>query len=76
MLCGAHLRVWILHRVFVAVNVIYTMLPGIARHILPLITYTVFFVPFAFKLVPVAHHFFLKVYTTHELSHSVWQPPT
>lgn len=65
-----------LRRAFVAVDVVYAMLPGIVRHILHLITYTVFFIPFSFKLAPVAYRFFLKAYTTHELSYSVWQPPT
>lgn len=65
-----------LRKSFVAVDVVYALLPGIARHILHVATYLVFFVPFAFKLTPVAYRFFLKAYTNHELGYSVWQPVT
>ncbi len=65
-----------LRKSFVAVDVLYALLPGIVRHILHIVTYCIFFVPFAFKLTPVAYRFFLKAYTTNELSYSVWQPPT
>lgn len=63
-----------LRKSFVCVDVVYNMLPPIGRHIMHTITYLVFFVPFAFKLTPVAWTFFLKSYRTHELGYSVWQP--
>lgn len=65
-----------LRKSFVAVDVVCAQLPGIARHILHIITYLIFFVPFTFMLVPESFNFFLKAYTTHELGYSVWQPVT
>ena len=59
-----------------SVDVIYAMLPGIVRHIMHIVTYLIFFVPFSFELVPVTYRFFLRAYTTHELGYSVWQPVT
>ena len=63
-----------LRKAYVSVDVVYAMLPGIVRHILHIITYLIFFVPFSFELVPVTYRFFLRAYTTHELGYSVWQP--
>lgn len=65
-----------LRKSFVAVDVVYAMLPGIIRHIMHIITYLIFFVPFAFELIPVSYNFFIRAYTTHELGYSVWQPVT
>ena len=65
-----------LRKAYVSVDVVYAMLPGIVRHILHIITYLIFFVPFSFELVPVTYRFFLRAYTTHELGYSVWQPVT
>lgn len=65
-----------LRKSFVAVDVVYGALPALARHILHIVTYLIFFVPFTFELVPVAYSFFIRAYTTHELGYSVWQPVT
>ena len=65
-----------LRKAYVSVDVIYAMLPGIVRHIMHIVTYLIFFVPFSFELVPVTYRFFLRAYTTHELGYSVWQPVT
>ncbi len=61
-------------KAFVCVDVVYAMLPKIAQHVMHVITYVIFFVPFAFKLTPVAWRFFLKSYQQQELGYSVWQP--
>lgn len=63
-----------LRKAYVCVDVVYMMLPPVVRHVLHVITYFIFFVPFAFKLTPVAYKFFIKSFTTHELGYSVWQP--
>lgn len=65
-----------LKKSFVCVDVIYALIPGLARHILHIVTYLIFLVPFAFELIPVTYSFFLRAYTTHELGYSVWQPVT
>lgn len=65
-----------LRKSFVAVDVIYGALRPIAQHILHIITYLIFFIPFSFKLIPVTYNFFIRAYTTHELGYSVWQPVT
>ena len=65
-----------LRKAYVSVDVIYAMLPGIVRHIMHIVTYLIFFVPFSFELVPVTYRFFLRAYTTHELGYSVWEPVT
>ena len=61
---------------FVAVDVLYERWSKMTQHIMSIITYTIFFVPFVGKLVPAAYKFFIKAYTTGELGYSVWQPPT
>ena len=65
-----------LRKSFVAVDVVYAILPAIAQHILHIITYLLFFVPFSFELIPVTYNFFIRAYTTHELGYSVWAPVT
>ena len=63
-----------MRKAYVCVDVIYGMLPKVAQHILHVITYLIFFVPFSFKLTPVAWTFFQKSYAQQELGYSVWQP--
>lgn len=63
-------------KAFVAVDVLYAWLRPLAQNILHIITYIVFMVPFVFVLVPESFRFFLRAYTTGELSYSVWAPPT
>ena len=65
-----------LRKSFVAVDVVYAMLPALARHILHIVTYLLFFVPFSVELIPVTYSFFIRAYTTHELGYSVWSPVT
>lgn len=47
-----------LKKSFVCVDVIYALIPGLARHILHIVTYLIFLVPFAFELIPVTYSFF------------------
>lgn len=63
-----------LRRAYVCVDVVYAMLPKIAQHVMRVITYLIFFVPFSFKLTPVAWAFFQRSYAQQELGYSVWQP--
>lgn len=65
-----------LKKSFVCVDVFFAMLPKVGQHILHIVTYFIFFVPFVFKLLPTSWNFWMKAYTIHELSYSVWQPPT
>lgn len=64
------------HKVFVAVDVLFAMLPKLTQYILHLITYVIFLFPFVGGLLPVSWNFFLKAYTTHEQTYSVWAAPT
>ena len=63
-------------KAFVAVDVVFVMLPKVAQYILHIITYFCFLVPFVFWIVPKSYNFFLKAYTTHEQTYSVWAAPT
>lgn len=63
-------------KAFVAVDVIYATFPKLAQHIVHIVTYLCFLVPFVFWIVPKAWKFFLKAYTTHEQTYSVWAAPT
>ena len=63
-------------KAFVAVDVIFAMLPQMAQHILHIITYLIFLVPFVVSLLPSGWSFFLRAYTTHEQTYSVWAAPT
>ena len=46
------------------------------RHILHIVTYAIFLVPFLMGLVPASWTFFLNAYTTGEQTYSVWAAPT
>ena len=63
-------------KAFVAVDVIFAMLPQMAQHILHIITYLIFLVPFVVSMLPTSWRFFLRAYTTHERTYSVWAAPT
>ena len=63
-------------KAFVAVDVVFAMLPQMAQHILHIITYLIFLVPFVVSLLPSGWSFFLRAYTTHEKTYSVWAAPT
>lgn len=63
-------------KAFVAVDVVFAMLPQLAQHILHIITYLCFLVPFVFWIVPKSWNFFLRAYTSHEQTYSVWAAPT
>lgn len=63
-------------KAFVAVDVVYAMFPKLVQHILHIITYVIFLVPFVGALLPESWSFFLKAYTTHEQTYSVWAAPT
>ena len=56
-------------KAFVAVDVVFAMLPQMAQHVLHIITYLIF-------LLPSGWNFFLRAYTTHEQTYSVWAAPT
>ena len=59
-----------------AVDVVFAMLPQMVQHILHIITYLIFLVPFVVSLLPSGWSFFLRAYTTHEQTYSVWAAPT
>ena len=63
-------------KAFVAVDVVFAMLPQMAQHILHIITYLIFLVPFVVSLLPSGWSFFQRAYTTHEQTYSVWAAPT
>ena len=63
-------------KAFVAVDVIFAMLPQMAQHILHIITYLIFLVPFVVSMLPTSWRFFLRAYPTHEQTYSVWAAPT
>lgn len=63
-------------KAFVAVDVIFAMLPQMAQHILHIITYLIFLVPFVVSMLPSGWSFFLRAYTTNEKTYSVWAAPT
>ena len=63
-------------KAFVAVDVVFAMFPKLVQHILHVVTYFCFLVPFVFWITPKTWNFFLKAYTTHEQTYSVWAAPT
>ena len=63
-------------KAFVAVDVVFAMFPQIAQHILHIITYLIFLVPFVVSLLPSGWSFFLRAYTAHERTYSVWAAAT
>lgn len=63
-------------KAFVAVDVVFVMLPKAAQYILHIITYLCFLCPFVFWIVPKSFNFFMRAYTGHELAYSVWVAPT
>lgn len=63
-------------KVFVAVDVVFAMFPKMVQYILHLVTYLLFLVPFVGGMLPVSWAFFMKAYTTHEQTYSVWAAPT
>ena len=62
-------------KAFVAVDVVYAMFPVRVQHILHIVTYAIFLVPFLMGLVPASWTFFLNAYTTGEQPYSVWAAP-
>ncbi len=63
-------------KAFVAVDVLFAMLPKMGQYIMHLVTYLLFLVPFVGGMLPVSWNFFMRAYTTHELIYSVWEAPT
>lgn len=63
-------------KAFVAVDVVFVMLPKAAQYVLHIITYLCFLCPFVFWIVPKAFNFFLRAYTSNEQTYSVWAAPT
>lgn len=63
-------------KAFVAVDVVFAMLPKVAQYILHIVTYFVFLVPFVFWILPKSYNFFLRAYTSNEQTYSVWAAPT
>lgn len=63
-------------KAFVAVDVVFVMLPKIAQYVLHIVTYLCFLCPFVFWIVPKSFNFFLRAYTTNEQTYSVWAAPT
>jgi len=63
-------------KAFVAVDVVFAMLPQMAQCILHIVTYLIFLIPFVVGLLPVSWNFFYRAYTTNELIYSVWEAPT
>lgn len=63
-------------KAFVAVDVVFAMFPKLVQHILHVVTYFVFLVPFVFWILPKSWAYFLKAYTTNEQTYSVWAAPT
>lgn len=61
-------------KAFVAVDVLYARLPLAGQHILHIITYFIFLVPFIFSLVPESANFFYRSFLSGEKSYSVWGP--
>ena len=60
--------------IYSSLTVIFAMLPQMAQHILHIITYLIFLVPFVVSMLPTSWRFFLRAYTTHEQTYSVWAP--
>lgn len=63
-------------KAFVAVDVVFAMMPKAAQYALHLVTYLCFLVPFVFWILPKSFNFFLRAYTTNEQTYSVWAAPT
>ena len=63
-------------KAFVAVDVIFAMLPQMAQHIQNMITYLIILVRFVVSMLHISWRFWLRVYTTHEQTYSVWAAPT
>ena len=63
-------------KAFVAVDVVFVMLPKIAQYVLHIVTYLCFLCPFVFWIVPKSFNFFLRAYSTNEQTYSVWAAPT
>lgn len=63
-------------KAFVAVDVVFAMLPKVAQYILHIVTYFIFLVPFVFWILPKSFNFFLRAYTSNEQTYSVWAAPT
>ena len=62
-------------KAFVAVDVLFACFSVLVQHILHLVTYLVFLVPFVFGLLPISWSFFLKALLSGEKSYSVWAAP-
>lgn len=63
-------------KAFVAVDVVFAMMPKVAQYALHLVTYLCFLVPFVFWILPKSFNFFLRAYTANEQTYSVWAAPT
>ncbi len=63
-----------LKKAFVAVDIVFAMLPKRGQYIMHLITYIIFFVPFVFGLIPESWSFFMKSFLSGEKGYSVWAP--
>lgn len=62
-------------KAFVAVDVLFARLKPMVQHILQLLTYVVFMVPFIFILLPESWQFFYQSWVSGEKGYSVWAPP-
>ena len=61
---------------FVAVDVVFAMLPKVVQYILHIVTYFCFLVPFVFWILPKSYNFFMRAFTSNEQTYSVWAAPT
>ena len=63
-------------KAFVAVDVLYAKMPIKVQHVLHIVTYALFLVPFLVGLIPASWTFFWNAYVTGEKIYSVWVAPT
>lgn len=63
-------------KAFVAVDVVFAMLPKAGQYILHIITYIFYLVPFVGMMTPRAWTFFMKAFKSGEKTYSVWAQPT
>lgn len=63
-----------LKKAYVSVDLLFERLPKIGQHIMHLITYCIYFVPFAFLSLSPAYNLFYKAYLSGERAYSIWQP--
>jgi len=62
-------------KTFVAVDILFARLSDVVQHILHLVTYLLFMVPFVLVLTPESFRFFQRSLSSGETAYSVWAPP-